>query len=74
MSDPIRLDRAEFYELKSLVLTAELAKQVAQAKLAALVLRRGGDPCLTYGLDESTCSLMSGSTSTHDGEIQAKGE
>lgn len=54
----IQLDRADFFELKSLILQAELAKQAAQAKMTVLVQAKGGDPKRLYGLDDATCSLI----------------
>lgn len=54
----IQLERGDYFQMKSLILTHQLAKQVAEAKLADLVKAHGGDPTLTYSLDDATLSLV----------------
>lgn len=57
--------REEFYQLVMTVqrehiakLEARLAIAESEKKLAALVVKYGGDPELTYRLDEQACELM----------------
>lgn len=58
---PIVLQRADFFELQTLMLRAENAQLVLNAaKLAAQVklLSLGADRDQPYRLDEATCALM----------------
>jgi hypothetical protein len=66
MSEPIRLEKADFYELKAMVLEAELAQrdargkeQTAQAKLRELLIAQGADPEQRFRLDDALCALVS---------------